>query len=292
MESQTTTLYPIVAILAEAEKVQLIKSNPTWQPKNDLQAEFLAKYYSDGRADIKNIPEIESIASWKVEEVNEFLRSRGYNFSLQPTHLKSLAVASILNLLVNWTEEGEATTIKDVEEKEYPAVRLPDNHVAFYSSLNHGQPIACLQTKSGDEVFLTIQDEPLANFQLLEKIQLLSQSFRRSLDYSGIIFPMVDYDRRVDISWLLKISTLDIDNNPVFIDQIIQQTTLKMNEKGARVKSVVAASIVFTASADDFKPYLIIDKPFLIWFRREGLSLPLFAGYMTQEDWKKPANLD
>jgi hypothetical protein len=64
-----------------------------------------------------------------------------------------------------------------------------------------------------------------------------------------------------------------------------------MNPEGARAKSAVAVAVAVAAAYRPPRPDLLIDGPFLIWFQRPGLSEPLFAGYITEGDWKDPGKL-
>ena len=80
------------------------------------------------------------------------------------------------------------------------------------------------------------------------------------------------------------------DGLPGIIAQASQQTKLKMNEIGARVESVVAIAIVL-GGMDAPEPDHVINRPFLIWFERDGLSRPLFAGHITPDDWRNPGNI-
>jgi hypothetical protein len=36
------------------------------------------------------------------------------------------------------------------------------------------------------------------------------------------------------------------------------------------------------------KPDHVIDRPFLVWFERDGLSRPLFAAYVVEDEWRNP----
>ena len=57
-----------------------------------------------------------------------------------------------------------------------------------------------------------------------------------------------------------------------------------MDQKGVRSQEAATVGIAFAAA---FLPKRhVIDRPFLMWVERPGLSLPLFVGYITEEDWK------
>lgn len=97
----------------------------------------------------------------------------------------------------------------------------------------------------------------------------------------------------VDIHWMLGM-IFNPDNNhvtPFEIVQAMQQTILKMNEKGAQVKSATAISMVLSAPPGSDLPDYIINKPFLIWITRDSLNKPLFIGYIDRDAWKNPDRL-
>jgi serine protease inhibitor len=101
---------------------------------------------------------------------------------------------------------------------------------------------------------------------------------------------MVDLKQQVDVHWLIDMWTTDVRGQEIVIEQAFQETHLAMNQEGARARSGVAMGLAAGLPRWS-KPDLIIDGPFLIWFRRSGLSKPLFVGHITQEDWKKPASV-
>jgi len=55
------------------------------------------------------------------------------------------------------------------------------------------------------------------------------------------------------------------------------------------VESAVAIAILRATGAP--KPDHVINRPFLIWFERDGLSRPLFAGHITPDDWRNPGSI-
>ena len=63
-----------------------------------------------------------------------------------------------------------------------------------------------------------------------------------------------------------------------------------MNEFGARAQSATSMMIA-SAFAGPLKQELVIDKPFLIWFSQEGMSLPLFVAHVGYDDWKNPGDI-
>jgi len=108
---------------------------------------------------------------------------------------------------------------------------------------------------------------------------------RESCRFEGVMFPMVELDMQPDIRWIHG-----MENGSWSIEQALQQTRFRMNEKGAKVESAAAMrSICEDASA---KPTpVLIDGPFLLWIERKGLDVPLFCAVLCEDAWKEPKEL-
>ena len=287
------TPYPLVAALLKSEKVlwaeDFLGPQRHWNSVNKKQAHFLGEFFTPCRPEIKEIPEIESVASYHVEEINTFLRQHKFNIQLRPFPPGDFGTASVLDLNLTWLEAGIPTKVQTYNRQLFPAVYLKGRGVELLQLDNHEEELVKLTTKSGDIVYLTMLDQDIASeFDLLTTIQTLKQFPRRDewSYYQGVIFPMVDLDLEINTQWLLGLYTQSDNGIPAIISQALQQTKFKMNEFGARVKS--AAAIAVTRGGP--MPY-IINRPFLIWIERPGLSHPLFAGYITQEHWRNPGDL-
>ncbi len=288
--STTAVTYPIVAVLVKAEDMQGMGANRQWQAVNDTQARFLQDFFRACRNEVGSIREIESIASWSVKEVNEFLRQRGFTIQLQPFDKNAFGVASVLDLLVEWLVKGEITSVQGVDRKTYPGVKISKGGVRFYNVSGHNNPIAMLETKTGYRVYMTIlNNAPNDGFDLIAKAEAFSRNLSSNREFGGLVFPMVDLDQRVDIGWLMGMKTTGDNGQPAWITQALQQTILEMNEVGARAKSAVAISVM--RSIEMPKPDMVINDQFLIWFERDGLAKPLFVGHITQEDWRNPGDI-
>jgi hypothetical protein len=290
--SSTTVIYPIITALVKAEEI--IGPERAWQTANRTQALFLSEFFAPCRQEGLSIAEIESIASFTADDINRFLRERGFSIQLAPFrrggNWREFGVASVLDLLVDWDRPGTQTTVRGQDGNVYPAAHLGTAVSSFYQAAQHRYPVAQLQTTSSDRVYMTRLDSALADFDLLDYAQQLSGSLQPIYDYGGVIFPMVDLKQEVDISWLLNLETTSAEGESVKITQALQETHLAMNQEGARAKSAVALAIQ-PGTASLPKPDLVINGPFLVWFQRPGLTKPLFVGYLTEEVWKNPGEL-
>ena len=286
-KSQTVTMGPLTSCLLKAE--EMLGKDRVWRAINELQSSFLLKFFNDiARGDIAKIPELEAIASFKVDEVNTFMKDRGFPIELAPLQRGDFAVASVLNVLVEWLVAGEVTS---VHRGRYPAVKLGKrNMLRYYTSPSNSHPIVQIPTKSGDWVYMTVVGHPPAGFGLVELAQELNRTSLPNDQFGDVIFPMADYDRKIDISWLVGLATTDTQGDDWEITEALQQTRFRMNQLGARAQSAAAMSFMKMGMAEQ-KPDLVIDQPFLIWITRDGLSQPLLTGFMAEDCWKNPGNL-
>lgn len=291
--SKTTVVYPIITALVKAEEI--VGPQRKWEAVNRQQKQFLRAFFLPCRQESGSIAEIESIAAFTAEEINRFLRERGFGIQLQPfqsnERWKEFGIASVLDLLVSWLEPGQQRTLTGRDQREYPAVRLAKKGSSFYKSSRHEHPIVQLKTQSSDLVYLSKLERPLADFELFQYAQELAGSLKPIYDYDGVVFPMVDLKQEEDVSWLSKMWTTNLEGRETKIAQALQETHLAMNELGAHAQSAFAGSVMMSMAFRRPNPDLVIDEPFLIWFERPGLSKPLFVGRITEEDWKNPGSL-
>lgn len=288
--SKTQCVYPQVGCLVAAEEI--LGEYRVWNPVNEKQKKFIKEVFNYCREEVKEMSDLESMASWDVSAINNFLKEKRFDIQLddfkQPGEF---GAASVLDVLVHWLNKGKHIKWKTPKGKEFDAAKLSKDTVKFYEAEGHPYPIAKLLTKEDDHVYMTVMDKEPKQLDLISIASKLQKSCNNIYhQFNGLIFPCIDYDEKVDISWLKGMITYDKDNREWFISQALQQTKLRMNEKGARAQSAAAVGVRLTAALPE-EPY-VIDKPFLTWFERHGLSNPLIVGYMTEKDWKRPASLD
>jgi len=70
-----------------------------------------------------------------------------------------------------------------------------------------------------------------------------------------------------------------------------QQSSLKMNERGARAEAVVKFEAIMSVRRPPPPRDFVINEPFLMWVQRPGLSAPLFVAHITHEAWRRPEDL-
>lgn len=284
-KSRSVCLVPVAGCLLKAEET--IECTGLWQPHDRQQERFLRRYYDQAHAYVGNLPEVESIASPEAGIINKFLEERGFSIRLDELDDLEIGVASVFKLLLEWTRPGQMCHIRN---RAFPAVRIGESH-RFSVSRRTSNPIVSITAKNGDVVHMTAIDRlPEDSMDTLELVEGIERSMKENHDFEGVVFPMIDYDEEIDISWIIGLAA-ESHEGPWVINQALQQTRFRMNELGAKVESAVAMGVRYMACAQPKKPDLVIDKPFLLWITRDSLSHPLFIGHFAEDTWKRPKRL-
>lgn len=290
--SSTLCIWPILKALTLG--AAWLNPDPScyWQAVNQTQTTFLETYYAKTvELSVFNDKELRSWMSPDHNFLNGILKKENFSIQLEPMNPDEIGVVSILDVAVEWMHKGQKTTIKSNTSgatQEYPAVSM-NKGFQVYSSMQHNEPIACVQTKNNDKVWMTVANTPRVGFEIENHISQIRSSISQDSSYDSLVFPMVDLDKEEDISWLKGMEWKKSGWTQGKITQALQQTKFKMNEMGARVKSAVA--IVFTRECARRMTVMVIDKPFYLWIERPGLSKPIFAAHITPENWKDPKDL-
>ena len=291
-KTQTLVIHPISAALREAEifleKVESITTSNTTQKK------FIDDIHAYCKVDVDRIEEIESIADTNYKNINKWLADRGFQIQLSDFGPGGFGVASALDLLGEWAIKGKKWSVETEEGDYYPGIKMTNYGKEFYRVKENPNFIIEIETKKNDHVYLMMVDEVPTGFGLLDFVEKIQNEKQKvPFEYDGFIFPKIDLDEEIILDWLLNLRFETPKGKEPFytISQALQQTKLKMNEEGFRVKSAVALGILAGAAPEKIEPY-VINKPFLMWITRERLSKPLFIAYLNKDVWKDPKNLD
>ncbi|MDQ1281452.1 MAG: hypothetical protein QG670_2717 [Thermoproteota archaeon] len=259
----------------------------SWEALNPIQARFL-RIFEACRSDVEKIREIEyEVGVGTVDPVNTFLKRKNIKIQLDQIKPKDVAIASVLDLLIEWVSEGKKSMIMR-ERKDYPAVLL-NRGVLVSNVKDFVNPVAKITSKTEDKVYITIlPEQPTSPFQIFELACKLieNQESTKTLEFNGVKFPMINLDKQPTIEWIIGIRA-----NDWTIGQALQQIKLKLNEKGAHVKEAVAVTARASLISKLQQP-LTIDKPFLLVFHRPSLKRPLFSAFLSEDCWQNPGSLD
>lgn len=290
--TQTLTMFPVLGCLKAAE--EWLGQQLQWNVVNDDQQEFMDLFYEKGMEAIPLLGEqLKRKSGSSVGPINAWLKENGFDIELRNNPGPGgFAVASILDVLVEWMQKGSRRKITN-ENGTFDGVHLKQDQgvTILQNAAVHNHGVARIATKSGDKVYMTpvdgLPDERLAIESRIRSIMvgLNHQDYR----YEGVTFPMVNYDRNPDISFLHGLNTPTVAPG-YYVTEAVQQTKFRMNEKGARVESAVAMSVRCLSA--NLKSPLVIDQPFLLWIMRDGIGMPLFGGVFAEDVWEDPKNLD
>ena len=303
VKTGTQVILPILGCLKAAEEYlgsevgwDSVGRKVEWTPANEEQYQFFKRFtsairYADALGD-----NLKRKANRDVNVINAWLRENGFDIQLSdPGPGLAFAVASILDVLVNWIREGEVTSIYN-SKGTFPGVsikRQEGNVVGLLNRAIHPFPVAKLETKTGDVVYMTVMDYlPGEVFSISDKVDQVRKVVTEpsnTIACDGVVFTMVDYDRRVDIGWIVGLETGPCQDD-WYVSEALQQTKFRMNEKGAHAKSAVAMTLRCKCAVSH-DAWIRIDRPFLLWIERSGVDIPLFAGVFAEDVWKKPVEL-
>lgn len=291
--STTRVTIPIVGCLAVAEEI--LGKNRQWNAVNGAQERFLNGPFALGRDKVLGMSEVTSKAAWTAEEINDFLRKAGFSIELSKLGPDEFGMASIFKLALKWLVAGSQTYVSyspessGLDSKHYRAADIPASGVVYYSIPNHEHPVAQILTENGDEVYLTMVNEPIAEENLEAASLMISAPDMTKLEgqFDNLVFPMIDLDQEIKLDWIIDMWTRTDSGQRAKIVEALQQTKLRMNHLGAKVDSAAAMKGVFE-SVSSGPPPCCINQPFLVVIRRPGLSQDLFVGYMDTDSWKEP----
>jgi hypothetical protein len=290
-KTSTIVTYPIAAALRAAE--EFIIDSSGWNPIKVIQRDFLERFYTPCREEIPTIKEIKSVAHYDAEVINEWLKENDFDIQLNPFDESGFGTASMLDLLGLWLVKGKQASVVTDEGSTYPGVRMSGG-LTFYTVGGSSDLVVALETGDQDVVYMMMAEKVPSGFAMVSYVEEISQNMTPiTPDYEGLIFPMIDLNEEGPLEWLLNMQLMiPQDRFPFyFIQQALQQTKLKMNQEGFRVKSAAAVAMMLGAALPEHPPY-IINQPFIMWIMRPGLSRPLFVAYLNTDVWKDPSGLD
>lgn len=305
-----TSAYSILKALEMARYLGQVEGPWQWQDKNQMQQVFLTHIYPVAvEQAVKYCPDIDATATQSPEQLAQWFAQRGFNIRLewQPPHF---GTGAILNVLAEYETPGTARTMTAKNGRNYDSVYMPTGRVNLLSpppryQNNPESVVVITRTKNpGDHLWLMKSpDRPHDTLDLIVRgAEILSQSRPMATavmapsPVASAEWPMVDINQEDDINWMQGICGAGKYGGqplPVILSQTVQKNILKMNEKGARVKSATAMAFLFGA-APNTEPqgtHIKIDEPFYFFLVRRNMSLPYFCGYVDYEDWQKPQDL-
>lgn len=293
--SEAGSPHTIVAALGATE--EFLGNNRVWRSTKP-QAQAFFRDFKTLRSQVEGVDFVETEAGLGrsgMAQVNRFLKDHHFDIQLDPSNVQpsDVSAAAVMDIKVTWREKGEARDhrLSTGSQKEVPGVWMSSINTAS-SANGHNYPIIQVPTQNGFDVYMTRYDDALSNdpMALSQVTASLMNGIGNEEAVKGAWFPMVDFEKMGDLSWLLGATTTDAhDGITVTITQALAQYRLRMNEVGARAEAAVAVSGSKGLSFSGPNP-VYIDGPFLVWFVKDGVTY--FSAYIDEESMKKPRGLD
>ncbi|MBX9569259.1 MAG: serpin family protein [Candidatus Obscuribacterales bacterium] len=257
-----------------------------WTPKSDTQKK--AKDFADqNKDDLEKISSkmLDGLASKDVNELNKFLKDKGYDIRLNPLGKDGVGVVTSIEIEGKWMAKNYAP-IKS-GDKEYPAFqkKTDDIHVVA----GHNEPVVKLFDQDGIKVFISPYEGDLNGLEATAVAKKLTPdannpSIKNPDGYTHVVVPKVDMNRVSELDWLKGMTNSEGHR----IDQALAQAMVQMDEKGFKAKEGLAIATTRSINMEKEKN-LTINKDFIFFVVKEGVSQPIFATKIDQKYWKAPA---
>lgn len=272
-----------------------------WNAKNEQQRQIFA-WLEEHRELLATVTGLDARASRFWQELNDFLTARKFDPMVQPFDPEQgIGVVSVLDKLVRWLYGPGAKVEIPTLQGDRPGFELPAQGVNIYQVSGYpGSYLLELLTKSDDTLWLFVHDDTsLGGLDMVRlSMDVMSRAraepMRKSMfshgeyrAFAGAQIPMVDFDTKPDISWLLDADTNTEGGEYYFVAQAAQQFKMRMDETGARVK--VATVIVTMRGMSDEPKVFVLDRPFYGWWTQADLDLPMAAFFADWDSLHKPA---
>ena len=253
--------------------------NKDWMAGNSEQ-KYLVDHLPNAGQELSKIPKdmLDGIAqTGGVDKVNKFLADKGMDMRLDPVGGNDLAMAAVLSLKGAWA--GRNSTM-NIDGKDYAAATVG----GVQAFKQNDTDVVQLYKKDGVTVYAApIGDDKLSSYQVTERAHQLTPG-ADAVPQEGITkvqLPKVDKNVQTDLVGLKGLTATDGTR----ITQAKMQTKLAIDEKGFSAEQGVAMA---TTRGLSFNDTVKLDKPFLVWATKDGVSQPLFATSVGPEYWKDP----
>lgn len=289
MKTHAVCRIPLVGCLLKASEYKNISEN--WQPINQAQENFKRHLELKNQLSLLSTDEFDSTASTNEDEINEWLAEKGFTLKCPPITKDGFATASVAKFLVEWLNEASKTKSKAQNGEKYDYAYFTQLGGKLINLQNRKWDMAKIPTKDENtQVFLAMSDDidDVDDEDLLTLAQNLQIAFRNTLheEYENVNVPMLNLDLQVSQDWITGMKS-----GAWCVEKCLQQFILKFNEKGAVAKSA-ASMIVGRGCVMPTKQPLTFNKPFILWFSRDGVTYPLFLSVCGYDCWAEPDNLD
>lgn len=262
----------------------LQEASPTdsWVPTEFGQIYFFEFYGSKPEPGLEEY--LKTTTETNTVKFREWFANNGFPMDGITIPPGGKAVGSIFDLLVTWEKPGFKHELHTPEGVGYEGVKMNHGFTAYEIKNSDNLLLQIPVTNENWEVYLFQEDKDTAcntPYRLPEHTKTLLERKGVSKDIpGGIIFPQVDLEQTVDISYFVGLTSDEFE-----IDEAIKKIRLKVDEKGAHAEAAVAFACRTALNPD--QPYIINDT-FLVIFKHKEHKHPAFVAQVAPEDgWIK-----
>ncbi len=299
-----TRALDVVTILHALDTLDRELQTTVWSAKNPQQIDLFT-WLDTFKEKLARITGLDAKASRFYEELNAFLAQKGFSPMVASFNPKEgLGVVSILDKLVRWL--NGPGTIGEIYTRRGSMLgfELPHDGVNIYEVMGYrGSYLLELLTQSDDTLWLFVHDNHSLDGLDMVKLSLdvMSKSRQtpmsddsfgyglgrgKSPTFAGAKVPMIEFDVKPDLSWLLGAKTTTVSGDYYFVAQAAQQFKMRMDETGARVKVATAMVVPLMWQG----PVVFeVKEPFYGWWTQKGINLPMAAFFADWDAWRKPS---
>lgn len=298
----TTRALDVVTILHALQTLHDELQTTGWHAKNPQQQQIFI-WLEEIRETLARITGLEAKASRFWKDLNTFLAQRGFDPLVEPFDPDyGLGVVSVLDKLVRWLNGPGEIVALQTEHGGRAGFELPSNGVNIYEVEGYNEAyLLQLLTQSDDTLWLfTYQDTSLESLDLVKLAMNVMnkprktpmRKYRHSEGeypvFAGARVPMVDFNIKPDLGFLLEAETTTKNGDHYTIVQAAQQYKFRMNETGARVR-VATDLVVFKTMPIREEPVVFeVKRPFYGWWTQGSIDLPMAAFFSDWDAFRKP----
>ena len=279
-----TTTWTVPARCEIFKLIERTISSTDWKPKSKLQHDFidlLSKY--------QPIDVIKNNTRGKVsrdyKKINKFLADNGFTIKLDPFDPReNIGFAVILIIMLKWLNRAELCSIEN-----YQGIKMEQGYKILSGS--NTKPIIQISTQNTNIKVNIFEPDNKLLFDdysdLIKKLNYLEiiNSKNVTSEYAGVMFPKVKVDVKEDIEYLCNMELIAHKRDKWRVVQALQQTKVDLNETGITVETAVAIQMKLECARIPTLPYLVINKPFILWITHPLSKIPLFVGYFYKDSW-------
>ncbi|HVQ44451.1 MAG TPA: hypothetical protein VMT30_05800 [Candidatus Saccharimonadia bacterium] len=239
---------------------------------------------------------VQAFAALTAEEINNQLAAAGFSDLQLPAWEpgnSEFGMAGVLNVQIDWLSPATRRSLL-VAGASYPAFQLKGSgQNCLVVPVAGGEPVVRVPGQNNLELRLqVVRSAPSSVFDLMEEgRRLVNFEIDPPVDssYQGAVVPMVKLQEYPDVAWLEGLRTTSVGGEYWEVAQAAQRVRFGMNEYGARAMEVTTMGALLGGRSDD--NYYEVDGPFLVTIHEPGMPVPIFAAYVTPNDWRSPGNL-